>query len=122
MAIRIAQANSSEQEGSKAKHGRVFLYVRYRTAGGDFRLVDTKAQPPPEQLFKLPLNVAVALARGDFQAEAVKDGHAAVLVWIRPACFRAPVVTDTIRTGVSDMSMPHRRIDRVFQGRMLCDG
>jgi hypothetical protein len=61
MAIRIAQANSLEQEGSKAKDRRVFLYVRYRTAGGDFRLVDTKAQPLPEQLFKLPLNIAVVM-------------------------------------------------------------
>jgi hypothetical protein len=89
MAIRIAQANSSEQEGSKAKHGRVFLSVRYRTVGGDFRLVDTKAQPPPEQLFKLPLNVAVALARGGFQAEALKDGHAAVLVVDQARVFQS---------------------------------
>ena len=89
MAIRIAQANSSEQEGSKAKHGRVFLYVRYRTAGGDFRLVDTKAQPLSEQLFKLTLNIAVALARGGFQGGAVKNGHAAIRVMDQARVFQS---------------------------------
>jgi hypothetical protein len=58
----------------------MLLCVRCRTRGGYPSLTSTDAPPLSKQLFEMPLNIAVALTRGVFQAGTVKNGHAAVLV------------------------------------------
>jgi len=48
--------NSPNQESSKSEHGEMFLFVRYRTRGGNSSLIFTNAQILSKQLLELSLD------------------------------------------------------------------
>jgi hypothetical protein len=66
----------------------MLLVVRCRTRGGYPNHTSTHAPPLSKQLFKLPLNIAVAFARRGLQARAVEYGHAAIRAMDQVSVFQ----------------------------------
>jgi hypothetical protein len=76
------------REARKQSTGRCFWFCASVPEAAIPALPSTPAPPLSKQLLEMPLNIAVAFARGGLQTRAVEDGHAAIRVMDQVSVFQ----------------------------------